>query len=944
MRPEGVEGEDAQGERAGEDSTAGVDGGCPGASVVADQGAANESGEQTGQHRDDVQQEQDEQQAGMDHEEPPILEEFGRLSRQLKRLLSDNSASWLKFGDAHVRAGISAVTRSATRVGSCDPSPDQGIVVSNLSARDQFFADLDRLRQEAGSPEVQVIARGTGLREATIRGWFPTEPGEHRVAPRHNEQLVTLVTYFLRRSSRLAPQASLDRRTQEDWLRRRRAAASDNATRRGASQNVSSIPSNSANVVVQDNVTVLGWGGIAAVLDTDTDLPRVSELDAYRLGAAPTRFGAVGQSANLDPYVTRTADDVDARIAGALRGSAMVLVIGWSMVGKTRTLYEAVRHELPDARVLVPERTALQLIPTHPAYSQCDDPIVVWLDDLDEYLQTEQKLTPTWLTFMLTAHPGRTVVVATMRREAFDRLEADTGEPTKEIRALLNHATQIELESTSENDFEHIAAKSSYPGLNLEQYRALGYGLGEVLAGAPALLARYNRADPRLRAVIEVAIDWRRIGRSDPIPEPILIQLSALRARTLRPSLGLDNSAIAATILTAREPVEATARIAALQTVWSNETDCGYRAFDYLVAADDGQHGGRQRPIPETFWDEATQNANPSILLRVGATAHIRGYRDALAISRRAALTGDTTAMVTLGAFLIQQGEIDEAETWYRRAADSGDTTAMILLSMILQQYGLVDEAETWLRRAADAGDINAMHGLAHLLKAFDKLEEAEAWYQRAANIGHTNAMAALGNLLKDRGKLEEAEVWLRRGANARDPNAMESLGFLLHSRNDFDEAETWYRRAVDNTDPSVTAMLMLGMVLHQCENLDEAETWYRRAADKGAPMSMLAIGMIHLQRSDFDEAELWFHRAADTGDTMALATLRGILGDDGSKKAEIWELRAAESPTTRDLLHRARQGEVPTENSLRSEGKQTLSMSLGNGIHLHVIAPHAKP
>lgn len=80
-----------------------------------------------------------------------------------------------------------------------------------------------------------------------------------------------------------------------------------------------------------------GWAGLAAVLDAEGKLPKVCEVDAYQLGAAPNQFGPTRDQPGRDPYVPRTADNVDTRLAAALGGSAMVVLTGWSMVGKTRT-------------------------------------------------------------------------------------------------------------------------------------------------------------------------------------------------------------------------------------------------------------------------------------------------------------------------------------------------------------------------------------------------------------------------------------------------------------------------------------------------------------------------------------------------------------------------------------------------------------------------------
>ncbi|MFE3986962.1 hypothetical protein ACFXPR_20975 [Nocardia tengchongensis] len=622
-----------------------------------------------------------------------------------------------------------------------------------------------------------------------------------------------------------------------------------------------------------------GWAGLAAVLDAEGKLPKVCEVDAYRLGAAPTRFGSTRHGPGHDPYVPRTADDVDSRLAAALGHSAMVVLTGWSMVGKTRTLFEAVRRELPEARVLFPERTVLHAIPDTAAYVDCDDTIVVWLDDLDEYLDADQKLTSTWLAQMRAVRRGRTVVVATMRREAFRRLEAARGELTKDVRILLDQAEQIPVESTSDHPIEHTAAAHSYPDLNLDLYREHGYGLGEVLAGAPALLARYRRADPRLRAVIEVAIDWRRVGRADPIPEEVLVELASHRARMLRPSLGLDRGVIAETVRAAREPVEATARIAPLQTIWSSDTDCGYRVFDYLVAADDTHHDGRQRPIPETFWDAATHGADARILGMIGATAQRRGHLDhAIRITRRAAHAGHPVAMFNFGILLQEQSDIDGARIWWRRAADSGHANAMFNLGALAADRGDLGGAEAWWRRAAAAGNINALFNLGGLFQEIGDVGEAEICYRAAADAGQPSAMFNLGGLLRDRGDFVGMQTWYRRAADAGHPGAMYNLGVECEERGDRAGAEAWWIRAADAGLAS--AMYNLGVFAEDRRDLGGAVIWWSRAADAGNTNAMFSLGSLFQEFGDLGNAEAWWHRAANAGHADAEFNL-GLLYEE---------------------------------------------------------------
>ncbi|MFI1239265.1 tetratricopeptide repeat protein, partial [Nocardia salmonicida] len=494
------------------------------------------------------------------------------------------------------------------------------------------------------------------------------------------------------------------------------------------------------------------------------------------MGATNSDFGRDGHygDGDGDGYVARTANEVDRRLTQELTGHRLVVVVGPSKAGKTRTLYEAVRAVYPTARVAWPCIGTLDVFVADQRIHRIDDTLVVWFDDLHEYLTGTTALTPELLS-NLTSRAGRTIVVATLRSEMRSRLRGK-GELHADIRRLLGQASIIEMDSTAEDPDETAAVNDAYPG----QVRD-GYGLGEELAGAPELLARYDdarAADPVLATVISTAVDWARIGRVDPISEPVLLDLVRRRLRSTRPELDVAEDAITAAITHARTPPPGAGRTAALLTANLDDREVrGYRPFDYLVAADDGQHH-RPRPIPDTFWTDATRDATAATLFAVGNVANFRNnHLHATDLWQQAADQGHTNAMTNLGILVRQRGDLDEAETWYRRAAENGNRSAMARLGFLLEQRGDLEEAETWYRHAAGDGDgdgdgdIIAMTALGIMLQQRGDLDEAETWYRHAADDGETNAMTTLGILLEQRGDLEEAETWYRHAADDGNTN-----------------------------------------------------------------------------------------------------------------------------------------------------------------------------
>jgi hypothetical protein len=150
---------------------------------------------------------------------------------------------------------------------------------------------------------------------------------------------------------------------------------------------------------------------------------------------------------------------------------------------------------------------------------------------------------------------------------------------------------------TSADPTEQAAAHATYPELDLSQF-----GLAEQLAGAPALLRQYTDATPILKAVLQAAIDWARVGMPHPILEADLRNLAQDRVKQIAAYLNPTTGDLTTAIVTARTPPadpagRTTGQVAAL-AVDRSDGDWRYLAYPYLVAHDDGQTG-HPRPIPD---------------------------------------------------------------------------------------------------------------------------------------------------------------------------------------------------------------------------------------------------------------------------------------------------------------------------------------------------------
>lgn len=679
------------------------------------------------------------------------------------------------------------------------------------------------------------------------------------------------------------------------------------------------------------------------LLTEDGDLPTVAALDPYRLGSTNSAFGTSDTYRQHDPYVARTFNNVDSRLHAALDGQRMVLVVGASKAGKTRTSYEAVLSRWPDARLLTPRPGTFEPLVDHPRLQTGSDDIVVWLDDVERYLADTHPLTPN-LVRQLNSRPGRTVVIATLRTEVYDRLTTDTGDLTRDTRLLLDQVCRIELWPTTDSAEEQAAAARAYPNQDLH------FGLGAVLAGAPDLLRRYDAAkhdDPLQHAVIGVAVDWARVGRRDPIPENVLNTLARQRVRTTHAYLDVTEQGAETAVRAARTPPQATGRVAALSTYTLRDDTRGYRPFDYLVAADEGQDHP-PRPIPEVFWRAALEGANADVAVTIGIGAFTRGDTDTgIDAFRQAASAGDTDAMTTLGLLLESRGDLAEAETWHRKSAEAGNSDGIFNLAKLLRERGRLKDAEFWYVKAADGGNANAMFNLGNLLKQSGRVDEAQAWYRKAAAGGNPAAMSSVGDFLRNSGEPGEAEGWYRQAIDAvtaklhpANPDfeprpemqqwhreaattAMFKLAFELKSRGNTAEAEEWYRRAA--ADGHLDAMTNLGNLLKAKGDTADAEEWYRQAANSGHPNGMHCLAVHLREQGNVDEATAWYRRAADAGHLSSMHNLANLLSGYSTfyvDEAEAWYRKAATAGHTDAMVNLGNQLRLRASQALRDDGR----------------------
>jgi hypothetical protein len=212
----------------------------------------------------------------------------------------------------------------------------------------------------------------------------------------------------------------------------------------------------------------------------------ISEVDPTLIGVDPAAQ-TILDGDTVPRYVRRDVDGaLDNAVAAALSGGRwLVVVVGGSKVGKSRTLYEALRRSAraSELKLVAPhDGSALRslLNPGERLVNRAAH-AVLWLDDLEPFLN--QGVTLETLREWQTGGPGR-IVVATYGGKGSDVVAGSGTAGLATIATnVLQHAKEIPLRPTTDAELTPLHAKLSEP----ESKAMRRHGLAAYLVAGPAL-------------------------------------------------------------------------------------------------------------------------------------------------------------------------------------------------------------------------------------------------------------------------------------------------------------------------------------------------------------------------------------------------------------------------------------------------------------------------
>ncbi|MFJ5546870.1 hypothetical protein [Streptomyces sp. NPDC093225] len=651
----------------------------------------------------------------------------------------------------------------------------------------------------------------------------------------------------------------------------------------------------------------------------------IGDWDPHHLEVHPAGPG-VGHTPvpPLSGYVSREHDRalVDAVAAAGAGHRQMVVLVGSSSTGKTRACWEAVQPLAAQGWRLWHPSNPSRVEAAREDLARVGPRTVVWLNEAQHYLgdaRQGERIAAALHALLTAGDRGPVLVLGTMWPEYARRYTAPPApgapDPHSRARELLAGRIVTVAETFDAKALREATVRAKAGDRLLADALGRTGASGRVaqdLAGAPLLLHRYLTASPGARALLEAAVDARRLGVGLHLSEDFLTDAAvdyvgqedydglqctadwerAALAELAQPVHGKQAPLRPARTRPARRLPGGASGSAAGEVDGSGRM---LRLADYLEQY--GRGARRRLCPPESFWSAAHAHLTHVDDLRVlaaQATARHR-LRWAHHLSRRADTVerGGPPAPPRQGTTV--EDRLDdlmdlvwerpdprdpEAVAAFARDAAAWGPVTLRTKAIWRAEEGQLAEAAELFRKAAEGGHLEALGDLALLREGAGDPEGAERLAREAARAGHTAALRHLTEQRERSGDRTKAVALARALADAGSPGPLCDLASRSGEAGDAAAAEELYRHAAGAG--SVRALHLLALLREEAGDRAEAEALARRAADGGRVQALFDLAVRRAATGDVAATDSLFRQAEAAGHpkaTRALVVLRERAG-----------------------------------------------------------------
>jgi hypothetical protein len=517
------------------------------------------------------------------------------------------------------------------------------------------------------------------------------------------------------------------------------------------------------------------------------------DLEVHPAGHAPGTDPSVASGRPVLPgYVRREHDEVPSQaVSDASEGrSRMLVLVGASSTGKTRACWEAVQPLAESGWWLWHPFDPTRADAALEELQRVQPRTVVWLNEAQHYLADPalgERIAAALHGLLTDVRRGPVLVLGTLWPEYAKQYtslpSSSAADRHSRVRELLAGRTVAVPDRFDTNALAGAAALAENGDLlladALTRVHKDGY-LAQDLAGGPQLLSRFQQASPAARAVLEAAMDARRLGVGLQLPQAFLTdaahdyltdrdydQLPDDWTDAVFTELShLDHGRQAPLSRVKPRPL----RRPPGTTPDSSQTEIpaspALRLADFLE-----QHGRLTRRHlcpPASFWHAAYTHLTYADDLNALSNAASSRHRLQWAyhLSDRPASARSTDALPVLTLTGETAVNASGADLPAPPVADHSDSKALLAMARARDEAGDREGAEAVAREAADHDNpIVALILSWEREKAGDR-EGAEALARLSADYGSTTPLLSLAVMRDKAGDHEGAELLARQAAD----------------------------------------------------------------------------------------------------------------------------------------------------------------------------------
>jgi tetratricopeptide (TPR) repeat protein len=603
-------------------------------------------------------------------------------------------------------------------------------IEGSLFERLERLADFRRDRM-AGKPSDRYLARRAEVSQTTVGTWLRGDSFPQQL------DLLLVVIGEIRSSAAkagLLDSSAVALMDEEGWRRSYR----DELKRRASQTREAVIQARARDLLQATSDRGLGTS-ISELNPLDLEVHQAIDVSDPRQVDLPL----------LPKYVEREHDILLTEIVREVIGGAsrFVVLVGGSSTGKTRACWEAIQALTTGWKLWHP------IHPTHcdailADAEQIEPHTVVWLNETQHYLLTPgtdkgEHVAASIREILRDPRRGPILFLGTMWPENWETLTTtcDPGDrdPHAQARALLTGSI-LEVPSTfSGRDWQNLqASANSDPRLAQAAENAEQGEITQYLAGVPTLLNRYRAAPDAARAVIEAAIDARRLGHSSALSVEFLEAAAEAYLTDQQWDL-LPQGWFQKALTYASKPLRGTRGPLTLIRPRRNEPltqhPC-YRLADYLE-----QQGNTARSValvPSLLWSSLVEYADRSSYIVLARRAEAKGLlRIAADLYSAAARDGELDGVAGVAHLLRESGRAEEALPWHQCAGKAGKGFSACEAAAILERMGRQEEALDWYRLAHELGYNLAANYISGVLRDLGRAGEAHLWEREVLKGGN---------------------------------------------------------------------------------------------------------------------------------------------------------------------------------------------------------------